>query len=43
MDADLGLRPPPAQTRYAACLFGGELEVHAITIGMNAEASNKVA
>jgi hypothetical protein len=43
VDADLGLRPPPAQARYPACLFGGELERHAITIGMNAEAPNKVA
>ena len=41
VDAKLGSGPAPTQARDDASLIGGELERHAISIGTDAEVSNK--
>jgi len=43
VDAELRLRPLAAQASDQPCLIGGELERHAITIGINAEVLTKIA
>jgi hypothetical protein len=42
VDAELGLRPLPAQASDQPCLIGCELERHAITIGNDAEVLTKI-
>jgi hypothetical protein len=42
VDADVRVRPPPAQASDQTGLIGCELERHAITIGTDAEALTKI-